>query len=92
MIAQHEDLLLYLVNDEGLVCLLTVLKDMRYYIVPVDVPCEIENTIEDLIKDRPYLRFLTVLQHALNDPAAKLVITHIKDLVFKGVYDELNFI
>jgi hypothetical protein len=62
---------------------------MRNDIVSIHVSCEIEDSFKDFVEYWPDLSLFTVLQHTLDNSAAKLMNTHLVYTGFEGFHNEL---
>lgn len=69
-----------------------MLQHVRYHIVAVHVPGEIQDPFKDLVKDGSNLVFLAVLEHALDNTAAELMHTHFIDTGAEGIDNELDLV
>ena len=67
-----------------------MLQHVRYHIVPVHVPREIEYPLKHLVQYRSNLILLAMLKHSLDDAAPKLVHRHLIHTASKGIHDKLH--
>jgi hypothetical protein len=63
---------------------------MRYHIVPVHVPREVEYPLKYLVQHWSNLILLAMLEHTLDDTAAELMHRHLIDTAPEGIHDKLH--